>query len=115
MWTVPARVTGLWIWELEPREVSETALRYRAKLSQKFQDFSGEVVLGLQPMAVFDARLDGARIAFSLSGEIGDRIVRQDFTGRVKGDAMSGTVRFSGGIKDTVVPWRAWRAPEVLK
>jgi SAM-dependent methyltransferase len=115
MWTVPARLEGLWIWELAPSDVTETILKYRAKLTQKFQDFGGELVLGLQPMTVFGARLNGAEIAFSVSGEIGDRIVRQDFSGRVNGDVINGTVRLSGGVRETVLPWRAWRAPEALK
>jgi SAM-dependent methyltransferase len=115
MWTVPARMAGLWIWELGPSKVSDTVLNYRAKLTQKFQDFSGELVLGLQPMTVFGARLSGAEIAFSASGEIGDRIVRQDFSGRIKGNEIIGSVRFSGGVAETILPWRAWRAPEALK
>ncbi|MDH3240666.1 MAG: class I SAM-dependent methyltransferase [Alphaproteobacteria bacterium] len=115
MWTVPARMAGLWIWDLGPSNVSDMTLNYRAKLTQKFQDFGGEVVLGLQPMTVFDARLRGAEIAFSVSGEIGDRIVRHDFSGRIKGNEIAGTVRLSGGVVQTVLPWRAWRAPEVLK
>jgi SAM-dependent methyltransferase len=115
MWTVPAPMQGLWIWEFGPSKISDTALNYRAKLTQQFQDFGGELVLGLQPMKVFGARLNGAKIAFSVSGEIGDRIVRQDFSGRINGNRITGTARFSGGVADTVLPWGAWRAPETLK
>lgn len=115
MWMVPARIEGLWIWEIGPSEKIESTLSYRAKLTQKFQDVGGEVVLDLQPMKVFAARLRGADLRFSLSGEIGDRIVRQDFAGRVKGDTITGTVRLSGGMRETMLPWRAWLAPETLR
>ncbi len=115
MWVVPARVQGLWIWELGLNDPTEAAQRYRAKITQKFQDFGGEVVLDLQPMAIFAAALRGAEVKFSISGEIGDRIVRHDFTGRVNGDLITGTVRLGGGMRETTLPWRAWRAPDILR
>jgi hypothetical protein len=41
--------------------------------------------------------------------------VRHDFRGRVNGDLITGTVRLGGGRRETTLPWRAWRAPDILR
>jgi hypothetical protein len=115
MWMVPAKVNGLWTWEVSYPAYFEGTLRYQAKIKQTFQDIGGEVTLGLQPMEIYGATLRGARIAFSVSAEIDYRMVRHDFKGRVKGDEIIGTVRLGGGVRDVVLPWRAWRAAVILR
>jgi SAM-dependent methyltransferase len=114
MWVVPAKIAGRWNWEIEYPTYFDRALRYQAKFAQIFQDMAGEVELELQPMRIHDAVLSGARAAFSATGEIDHRIVRHDFKGTVKGNEMTGTVRLSGGVRDVVLPWRAWRAPDII-
>ena len=114
MWVVPAKVAGLWNWETEYPAYFDRTLRYRAKIKQTFQDMTGEVELELAPMGIHDAAITGARVAFSATGEIDHLMVRHDFAGTVKGNEITGTVRLSGGVRDIVLPWRAWRAPDII-
>ncbi len=114
MWVVPAKVAGLWNWETEYPAYFDRTLRYRAKIKQTFQDMTGEVELELAPMGIHDAAITGARVAFSATGEIDHLMVRHDFAGTVKGNEIIGTVRLSGGVRDIVLPWRAWRAPDII-
>ncbi len=109
MWVVPAKLAGLWHWEIGYPAYFDRTLRYQAKIKQTFQDMTGEVELELQPLRIHDAAITGARVAFSATGEIDQWIVRHDFKGTVKGNEMTGTVRLSGGVRDIVLPWRAWR------
>ncbi|MEE8283847.1 MAG: class I SAM-dependent methyltransferase [Alphaproteobacteria bacterium] len=114
MWVVPAKLAGLWNWETGYPGYFDRTLRYQAKIKQTFQDMTGEVELELEPMRIHDAAITGARVAFSATGEIDHLIVRHDFAGMVKGNEMAGTVRLSGGVRDIVLPWRAWRARDII-
>ena len=115
MWVVPATVDGLWNWEIDYPAYFERVLRYQAQIKQTFQDIVGEVELDLQPMGIYAAAVRGARVAFSVSGEINHRMVRHDFEGTVKGDEVIGTVRLGGGVREIVLPWRAWRAADIIR
>lgn len=75
LWVIPADVSGAW----RLRDASgERALA----LDQKFQTFTGTLGDG----AVFDGRVDGERVAFTLRE--GDRSVR--YEGRVEGSTIVG-------------------------
>ena len=114
LWVVPGRVAGRWNWETAHPGSFEGALRYRAEITQRFQDMAGQVVVGLQPMPIHGAVIAGPRVSFSATGEIDHRIVRHDFEGVVKGREITGRVRLSGGVRPRTLPWRAWRSQEIL-
>lgn len=80
-WTVPARVEGTWT-------VGDAEL----ELTQKFQMLEGVLRSGGSARPISDARLDGARIRFSVGGD--------HYTGEVDGPRMQGMVNGT----------RAWRA-----
>lgn len=83
-WVVPARVEGKW--RLADGEID---------LQQSFQMLSGKLRLGDQDIAISDARMNGAEIAFT-AGDM-------QFTGRVDGDRIEGRSRSPQGE-------RAWSA-----
>jgi SAM-dependent methyltransferase len=86
LWIVPARVEGTW--RLPAGELS---------LTQRFQVLSGTLTNGSTTTSV-TGRLRGEAITFSTAG--------MDYEGRVRGEAMSGTV-MSGAQRD------AWTATRV--
>lgn len=114
MWVVPARIAGWWSWEISYPPYFDRTLRYQARFRQIFQDMAGEVELGLQPMRIHDAVIAGARVVFSATGEVDHQIVRHDFTGKVMGNEIEGTVRLGMGVRAVTLPWQAWRARKVV-
>lgn len=109
-WMVPAKIAGMWTWQIEYPGYMDKPLELRGYLNQHFQDIGGRVNIGLQPMRIHDAKLAGTKIAFSITGELDDRIVRQDYTGTVNGSHITGTVRFYGGVAPKAFPWSAFRS-----
>ncbi len=108
-WVVPAKVAGAWAWTVKYRAYFDEPIHYQAVINQHFQDIDGKVALDDHWLRIHDATLSGRRIAFSATGEIEERIVRQDFTGVVNGNTITGSVRLSGGVREVTVPWRARR------
>lgn len=77
LWFVPAKVEGGW-----------SLSHGKLSLVQRFQRVFGEFNLKGKIMPVANGKIDGDRIAFS----IGNR----HYSGRVNGNAMSGTVKAAG-------------------
>jgi hypothetical protein len=74
LWIVPAKVEGTW--RLGPDELA---------LKQRFQMISGTLGTGGNVTQIINGRLRGEQISFSVGAA--------QYSGRVKGDAMVGTVR----------------------
>jgi SAM-dependent methyltransferase len=103
-WIVPARVEGTWKWNVAgsgPREYELTA-------RQQYQQVEGIVRLDGKMGQFRNAKLEGDRLSFSvieLTG--GTNTIRRDFSGRVNGDTIEGTVKHPGGESK----WTATRVP----
>ena len=80
LWVIPADVSGIW-------RLRDTAGERALTLDQTFQTFSGDMGQG---DAVFDGRVNGERVTFTVRE--GDRSVRYEAV--VDGDAMTGNVPF---------------------
>ena len=96
LWIVPAKLAGTWT-------VQSGNQSRQLSLQQTYQKVQGTLVSGGESLSVIDAKLDGEQVRFSVLDKAG---VRQDFAGRVQGNAMSGTVR-TGSQGET--PWSAAR------
>ncbi len=87
LWIVPAKVGGTWSLRTEgsgqDRELS---------LRQSFQLLSGQMKGGAAALELTDARLRGDEIRFTVI----EGSVRRDFSGRVRGTTMDGTVSSTG-------------------
>jgi|GEM_PF-72259 len=105
-WIIPAKVAGRWRWSL-PMPGGEQ--RFDAELNQHFQDIAGVAKNEKGTWRLLDATLRGDRISFSLVSEADDRMIRQGYEGRINGDAIEGTVKLSGGVKESQLQWRASR------
>ncbi len=88
LWIVPARVEGTW--ELPAGEIV---------LEQQFQMVTGTLRTSAGTVAIEEGRLRGAELAFEAGGA--------SYAGRVRGDAITGTVATGARTSD----WRATRLP----
>jgi SAM-dependent methyltransferase len=86
LWIVPAKVAG--VWRLPKGELA---------LSQSFQVIAGTLTVGGTPTPIVNGKLRGDQISFSAAGT--------EYTGRVNGDSMSGTMKTASGNSD----WNATR------
>ena len=77
------------VWRLEAG-----GQRRQVVFEQKFQHITGSVEMGQKKVGLRHARLRGKEIWFSLVDDAG---VRHDFSGRVNGKHMSGTVKPDNG------------------
>jgi SAM-dependent methyltransferase len=96
LWIVPAKVNGTW------RVLSGSDV-WDATFEQKYQMVDGSMKLGALNAGLREMRLVGDRISFAFVDNSG---VRREFTGRVNGPAMEGTVRADGGAETR---WTATR------
>jgi hypothetical protein len=108
LWIVPARVAGGWEWELS---IAGQRVRYSAILEQHFQKVEGVGRAGNRREVFEDVRLRGADLAFSLNITLDSLgLTRHEFTGKVDGDQIAGTVTVtpSNGAA-TMLRWQARR------
>ncbi len=106
LWNIPAKVAGQWQWQLLLRGENQF---FDLEMSQTFQVISGVVHNQGYKFLIFNPSLEGDRIRFSLISEADERMVQQDYAGRVEGDTIVGTVKLGGSIKTIVMKWRAKR------
>jgi SAM-dependent methyltransferase len=105
LWIVPARVAGAWSWT---EQRNGRTRRIELELNQQFQRVSGVASIGQQRLRIRHARLEGARLRFSLLEEQRAGYgVRSDYSGRVEGDVIEGEVGTSENEKP--LRWHATR------
>jgi hypothetical protein len=111
LWIVPARVGGGWNWELT---VAGNQIPYSAVIEQQFQAVEGVARAGDRREVLGSPILRGADITFTLEITLdGLGLTRHEFSGKVDGDQIVGTVRVTPGEQETVtVPWRARRTTQ---
>ena len=102
LWILPANAAGTWQWRL----AGGAAADYEVALSQTFQMLEGKPLVGGKPGRLEEGRMRGDEIRFILTAEWDGRMLRQEFSGRVSGDTISGKAKFAGGEQD----WKATRS-----
>jgi SAM-dependent methyltransferase len=105
-WVVPAKVAGVWQWELQ---ASGKPLAYELKLDQRYQRISGSVSVGGRPVKLQEARLRGGEISFGFTADVNGSPVKHQFTGKVAGDTVAGSARLSGTRLEGQHDWSARR------
>jgi hypothetical protein len=108
-WIVPARIGGYWSWNLT---VGDRKLSYSAVFEQRFQTVEGVARVAKRRGLLNDVKLRGEDISFSLLISIeGGKLMRHQFTGKVRGDIIEGTVSILQDPYEHAVeiPWRAER------
>ena len=105
-WIVPARVAGVWRWELP---VAGKPLAYELTLEQKYQVITGSASVGGRAVRLQDARLRGEEIRLTFTVDVNGSPVKHEFTGRVAGDAVTGSAWLSGARLEGQYEWIAPR------
>jgi hypothetical protein len=88
MWIVPAKVGGTWKIDV----TGAGARSYEATFSQQYQTVSGNARADSKTVQLSNGKLRGEAITFTL-----DDGARRDFSGRVSGNKIEGTVKGGGG------------------
>lgn len=103
MWIVPAKVDGRWRVDVTgggPRS-------YETTFVQQYQIIGGSAKADNKNLQFGNGKLRGENITFTL---VDDANVRRDFTGRVAGDKIEGTVKGAGGSSES--KWTATRVSD---
>jgi len=87
LWIVPARVGGTWSLR------DSGGLQASVNLTQTFQKITGEATIGTNKQPLVGASLRGEEIRFAFNDDKG---VTRSFTGAVRGNELSGTLRGGG-------------------
>ncbi|MFC1814493.1 SAM-dependent methyltransferase [Thermodesulfobacteriota bacterium] len=106
LWFVPARVAGRWHWNLSSLGENQP---FDLELNQSYQNINGVVKNRSYNLQIFDADLKGDRIQFSLFAKVDERMIRQDYKGRVQGNTIVGTVHLKGIVEPALLQWQATR------
>ena len=108
MWIVPARVAGSWDWVLD---VGGRQVRYASLIEQRFQEAEGVARAGDRREVLDAMTLRGDEMAFTLNITLnGLGLTRHEFSGKVDGDQIVGTVKVTPADRPTMtLQWRARR------
>jgi hypothetical protein len=107
LWVIPADVAGRWQWRLQ---VGGQNLDYELLASQRFQKVEGVLRAGGQERRLEQVELRGDAISFVVTADIKGAPVRQEFKGRVNGDAIEGSVALEGARLQGTAEWSAARS-----
>lgn len=91
LWRVPANIAGEWRLRFDSTQSEPHVLR----LTQRFQQVSGTLLIGSQPLTLWDLRFEVDRLRFSVLHQ-GRRV---DFDGKVSGNGLTGRLE-AGGSPD---------------
>jgi hypothetical protein len=105
-WVIPAKVAGVWQWQLP---VAGKSVAYEIALSQRFQTIGGNARVGGRSVPLQNARLRGDEISFAFTADVNGAPVKHQFSGRVQGSAMSGDATLSGSRMQARLDWTAQR------
>jgi hypothetical protein len=103
LWHVPARVAGKWQTQLN---AAGKEVPYEIAFDQLFQILEGSLRGGSES-AILRGRLNGDQITFTTQPKGSPGNQRHDFTGKVDGDTMTGTVRIGEGANVRQANWSA--------
>ncbi len=102
-WVIPARVEGIWEWQVDGTDFSMEAF-------QKYQEVDVTPTSENGDLNVEEIILKGARLNLILNDdESGTRYI---YSGVVEGDSINGTVQVHGEDSQTIEEWSASRNAE---
>jgi hypothetical protein len=108
LWIVPARVAGFWTWDLPLNGTTQT---YDVIMNQAFQNAEGFARVGNRRESLTDVKLRGEDLSFVFDMTLtGVGRTKHEFSGKVNGDTIKGSVKVSVAEAKTVeLPWTARR------
>jgi ubiquinone/menaquinone biosynthesis C-methylase UbiE len=110
-WTIPANVTGTWIWTSSAGNQKD---QYVLKLEQKFQKVSGTLMANGSELAIENANLDGDKLQFIVRKKQEKQTMRMSFSGKVSGNSIEGSIKMDAGSAVKTIQWDAKRNPSTI-
>lgn len=103
LWYVPAKIAGNWTSRVN---LGAGEVAYDFSFDQLFQEIDGTMRAG-KDTTKFRTKVKADEISFIALQKTGDRTVRHEFSGRIKGDVIEGTAKIGEGAQMKQVPWTA--------
>jgi SAM-dependent methyltransferase len=112
LWTIPANVSGTWIWTFPDNGKSE---EFSLKLEQKFQTLAGKVRVGQveYPVSIEAGKIQGNKLRFSFERKARGDVQRLSFEGIVVGHTLEGIMKIEGTGRTE--RWTARRNPSTVR
>lgn len=107
-WVVPAKAEGTWNWQ---GPVGGKLQSYEIRLDQKHQVITGSVWVGGRTATLQGASLRGTEITFQFTTEVNGSPVKHEYSGKIDGGSINGTVAISGPRVHARSEWNAARGP----
>jgi hypothetical protein len=104
LWVMPADASGRWQWRLP---VGGAMHDYEVTFEQTFQTLGGAPRVAGRGARLDNARMRGQEISFVLTAQVGAIGMRHEFSGRVAGDVITGSVKV--GDDGVRMDWNARR------
>lgn len=104
LWIVPARVGGTWA-----LRDADDKLTFTVRFDQTYQAVSGDATVGATEQPIVGATLRGEELRFAFNDDQG---VTRTFTGTVRGEEITGSVRSADGGGETKVAGALQGAPQ---
>lgn len=102
-WVIPARVEGIWEWEVNGQTFSMEAF-------QKYQEVDMSSASGGGDLAMEEITLKGPRLNIILNDNESE--TRYIYSGVVEGDSINGTVQIHSENSQSIEDWSAMRNAE---
>ena len=96
LWYVPANAAGKWQIKVP---VGGQTLNVDLDFNQRFQMLNGSAKINDRAAQIQGARVRGEDVTFWLTTGTGPTAIRHEFTGKVQGDTINGTLRVHAGKK----------------
>ena len=104
LWVVPEKVAGKWTAQVN---VSGKDMPYEIAFDQFFQMLDGTVRSGADSAQLRGRITNGDQITFTTQSKGSPGNQRHEFTGRITGDTIAGTVRIGEGAAAKLAIWNA--------
>ena len=108
LWIIPGNVTGTWNLTIpDLSEMSNLSLQF----DQEFQAVRGKAFEGRRSIPVFikGGKINGNVLQFTLQRKLEGQTEKMNFEGKVKGEAMQGTLNIEGRPGKEKIKWKAMR------
>lgn len=103
LWYVPAKVAGTWTSRIN---AGGGEMPYEFAFDQLFQEIEGTMRAG-KDTTRFRTKVKADEISFIALQKSGERTLRHEFSGRIRGDTIEGTAKIGEGPQMKQMPWTA--------
>ena len=111
LWVIPTNVSGIWTWKAPGKGQASHTL----EIEQRYQQIRGTLSAGGHAAALSDPKIAGDRVSFAIEQDLDGVKTRREFTGTVRGNAITGTIVSRQGGRVQNARWKAVRDPSTQR